>query len=195
MKPTDATRPTGADLVQRYLNALTNLVTMERAKIIANNSEQDVLQQINSMGASNGIFTSGSDIPDSNGNQLVKDSINSQLMRVQSVQIAQKTTSEVGFSEQETKKLFVGKKVVITKLRSDKGIFSAVMVDSSTGKYRLSPFTASRVKGTINDISFENNLLVIRPSFFARKLVPNRLFIDVQVLDLETMAPNIDISL
>jgi hypothetical protein len=183
-----------AELIQSYINALTNLVSMEQAKYAAEVSEQTILQGLNSIEKNNGLYLTPDDISTDIGERVVKDSVNAHLTKVQSEQIIDAVQNEVTRLEDETKKIYIGKKVTITIQNPKSDIVDAVMLDKITNEYRISKYNAKKIKGTIENISFHDNLLVIKPTLTARFIVPNRILIHIYVINLETMTPNIKIQ-
>jgi hypothetical protein len=181
------------ELVQCYINALINLVAMERAKFAANQSEETVMSNLNSLGASNGIYITPADIPQNIADRVVGASVNAHLTKLQSEQIAKATKSEVAYSETETKNKYINKKVTITRLIKNNDSIEAVLVDK-LGNYRVSNYTGNKITGTITDISFEKNVIVIKPTKLSRLITPNRIQFHAYVINLDTMQPNINIT-
>ncbi len=194
MKEDISKQPKGSDLIQKYINALTTLITTERAKIAAEQTENRFLGQMESLGARNGVYLTPDEIPAEQGEHLLKESFNAHLTKVQSEQIISKSESEVARLQEQARKEYIDKRVTIEVLENGSKPLDAVYLDKRSGQYRISEYTAKKFKGTIQDISFENNLLVIKPSLAARTLTPNRVFIQVYVLDLETMTPNVAVD-
>ena len=190
----DIVKLDNSDLIQCYINALTNLVSMERAKYAADVSEQTVLNELSNLNRSNGIYVRADDISEEAGQRVLKESVNAHLTKVQSEQIVSAAQAEVARLEEETKKKFVGKKVQISVRDKNLDVVDQVLVDKNTGQYRVSKFTAKSIKGTIENISFADNLLVLKPTLKSRMIVPNRLLVHVYVINLEDMTPNIVIK-
>jgi hypothetical protein len=178
-------------LIQSYINALTNIVSMERAKYAANVSEQTVLNELNNLDKSNGLYVRADDISQEIGQRVLKESVNAHLTKVQSEQIVSTAQAEVTRLEEETKKEFLGKKVQISIKDKKLDVVDQVLIDKSSGQYRVSKFTAKSIKGTIENISYADNLLVIKPAIISRMIVPNRVLVHVYVINLENMTPNI----
>ena len=194
MNNSNLAKPKNPDLIQSYINALTNLVSMDRAKYAAKQSEQDLMQGLGSLGVSNGIYLTSDDIPAEFGDKVVRDSVNAHLVKIQSEQISQATIAEVSRAELEANKLYIGKKIQITIDDRESDVVDAVYLDSNSSNYRVSKYNAKKIKGTIEEISFKNNLLVIKPTLAARLIVPSRVFIHVYVINLDLMKPNISIG-
>jgi hypothetical protein len=183
------------ELIQSYINALANLVAMERAKNVAIESEAGVLSNLSNLGASNGVFTTPDDIPQNMAENVVKASVNAHLTRVQSQQIAQAAHYEITQSEANIKNTYLSKKIMVQLKDKNADIVDAVLVDNQTGEYRVTKYNATKIKGTIQDVSLENNLLVIKPTKMASLITPNRIFIHVYVIDMQTMTPNISLEI
>lgn len=181
-------------LLQSYINAISNIVTMQTANFLAEDYEKEIVNNLGSLNTRNGVFITTSDIPDGRAEKFVKDSVNAHLAKVQSNQIKSVTVQEIERLKTDTLRRFKGKKINIIKINSKSDIFDAVYLDSETGGYRISKYTAKSIKGTVEDISYEDNLLVIKPSYFSRILAPNRILIHVYVLDIQTMEPNINVK-
>lgn len=182
-------------LVQLYIDALTNIITSMRAKNAANLSEEELLQNLRSLGTRNGVYMTPDQIPQDQVDGFVKESVNAHLTKVQSQQLEQTTSGIVSQSEQEAKTKYVGRKVVVTKINTKSDVFDAVYADQQyQGGFRISKYTGKQVKGKIRDIVFDKNLLVVEPSFLAKKLTPNRLFIHAYVVNLDDMTPDVTIS-
>lgn len=186
---------TGENLVQLFVNSLTNLTSMYKAKHIAESKETDLYSSLNSINPNNGVFISSEDISPDISDQFVKQSVDAHLSKVQSEQISHATLNEIKFLESETKYTYIGRRVIIKILDKNSDVVDAVMFDKSTNQYRVSKYNSKIIKGKIQDISFENNLLIIKPSFIARSIVPNRVFIHIYVLNLEEMKPSISIQI
>ncbi len=194
MKQNISKQPQGSELIQRYISALTNLITMEKAKSIAEQKESQFLEQINSLGARNGVYLTSEEIPSNQGETLLKESFNAHLTKVQSEQIINKTEMEVQHLLQTTKQEYVGKKISIEVVNHISNPIDAVYLDKKMNQYRVSEYKVKKLKGTIQDISFDNNLLVIAPTYSAKLLTPNRTLIYVYVVDIQTMNANITIK-
>jgi hypothetical protein len=167
---------------------------MEQAKYAAEISEQTILQGLNNLEKNNGLYLTPDDISSDIGERVVKDSVNAHLAKVQSNQIVQAAQNEVTRLEDETKKIYIGKKVTITVLDPKSDVVDAVMLDKKTNEYRISKYNAKKIKGTIENVSFHDNLLVIKPTLTAQFIVPNRILIHIYVINLEAMTPDIKIQ-
>jgi len=187
--------PTATELIQAYVSGVGNIITMNRAKISADQTEAKLYDRLGNLGASNGVYITSSDIPLEAGEQFVKDSVNAHLSKIQAQQISNATIDEVATLEQATKKRFIGRKVTISRPSKNIDVIDAVMVDSKTGEYRTSKSTAKKVSGYIQDVSFENNLLILKPTFIASKLTPNRLAYQIYMLEIPTLSANVAITM
>jgi hypothetical protein len=190
-----AMRPYQSELVQNFLSAIGNLVSVERAKIIASQTEQQVIEGLDAIQTSNGLYLTPQDIPQSVAGRVVHDSVNAHLTKVQSEQLAQVALSEVSRLELETKQKFLHKKVIITVNKDCKDAVDAVLDDKNTGEIRVTPYNGKKIKGTIEDLSFENNVIIIKPTLTAKFITPNRHFFHVYVINTQTMTANIHLQL
>jgi hypothetical protein len=191
MNNVDTTELSKNGLIDSYIDAIRNILTMQNATYIAENYEKNVVNDLNNLGARNGVYITKEDIPNDRGEQFVKDSVNAHLSKIQSEQIKNATNIEIDRIKSLALQNYKGKKITINKIDPKLDVFDAVYIDSQTGNYRVSKFTSKSVKGTVEDINYNNNLLVIKPSYLYRKLVPNRILIHVYVLDIDTLQPNV----
>jgi hypothetical protein len=182
------------ELIQSYINAITNLVSVERAKYAADASEQAIMQELGNLDRNNGLYVTSRDITPEIGEKVIKESVNAHLTKIQSEQIIQAASEEVARLEYEIKKVFVGKRVTVIVNSHNLDVVDQIMLDKHSNQYRVSKYTARKIKGTIENISFKDNLLSIKPTFKARMIVPNRILVNVYVLDIQNMTPNISIT-
>lgn len=187
-------KPDFSELLQDYVSALTNLVSIERAKYAADASEEVILRELNSLNRNNGVYVTPGDITPEAGDRILKESVSAHLTKVQSEQVVSAAEQEVTRLESEAKKQFLGKKVTVLVNDPKLNVVDQVLIDKNTNNYRVSKFTAKKIKGTIEKISFRDNLLVLKPTFKARVIVPNRVLVHVYVVNIEDMAPNITIQ-
>lgn len=182
------------ELLQNYVSALTNLVSIERAKYAADASEQVILRELSSLNRNNGVYVTPGDITQEAGDRIIKESVSAHLTKVQSEQIVQAASDEVERLEGETKKKFLGRKITVLVNDANLDIVDQVLINKKTNDYRVSKYTAKKIKGTIENISFKDNLLVIKPTFSARLIVPNRILVNIYVINLEDMTANISVQ-
>lgn len=182
----------GSELITYFVNAVTNIVTSETAKVAASESEQRVLSGMQQLAGSD-AYTSAGDLTSINVNKLAKDSLNSHLEKVQSEQINQFVAQQLAQLQTEVTKKYTGKKIRIQRIPNYSNQFEAVYVDN--GQPRISPYNGQHINGKIHEAVLEQNILLITPTFLSSKLTPNRIFYRVHVLDLETIQPQVTVDL
>jgi hypothetical protein len=182
-------------LSQLFLDSVTSIVMMQRAKLVAENSEAESINNLANLSAGNGAYITTNDMPKEVGEKFVKDSANAHLSKIQSEQISGATNSMIEQNELEAKKKYIGKKIYVSRIDAGTDVFDAVLVDKNTGQYRVSKYNGQNVRGKIKDISLANNLIVIKPTLSARILTPNRLAINAYVVDPVELKLSVDIDL
>ncbi len=182
------------ELIDYFSDAASSISAMSQAQNIAEVYESSVVNNLNNIGANNGVYITPSDIPLEQGEQFIRDSANAHLTKVQASQITQKTHQTIANLEIDAKSKFLGNKTMITKINSKSACFEAVIYDEKIRDYRVSKYSSRSVKGRIHDLSLENNLLVIKPNYTARLINPNRQLIYVYVINYEKNEPEIVIK-
>lgn len=178
-------------IIQIYVYALTNYVTLMNAKATVNYSEKMLVENIQRFGGDK-HYTSANDIPQEVLNLIAKESINVHLGKAQSNQIDESVENEIYQLQKQAEENFLNRKVVINKL--DKKSIEACYYDPQTGDVRFSIYKPKSIKGKIKSIALVDNTLFIEPGYLARKLNPNRIIFRVQVLNPKDMKPNISIE-
>ena len=182
-------------LSQLFLDSVTSIVMMQRAKLVAEKSEAESISNLANLSAGNGAYITTNDIPKEVGEKFVKDSANAHLSKIQSEQISGATNSLIEQNETEAKKKYIGKNIYVSRIDTGADVFDAVLVDKNTGQYRVSKYNGKNVRGKIKDISLANNLIVIKPTLSARILTPNRLAINAYVVDPVELKLSVNIDL
>jgi hypothetical protein len=188
------THNSSAYLTQIYLDAVTNYIMMLRATNLANQTEQQAVDNLRNLNVSNGAYITANDIPREVGNKFAVDSANAQLSKIQAEQITESTKQVIGQQEEEAKKNFIGRKVIVKKIDPKADVFDAVLLDKKSGQYRVSKYNTKSTKGKIVDINLAKNLLVIKPTYTARLINPNRVFINTYVIDTNNMKMAVEIN-
>jgi hypothetical protein len=173
---------------------MSSLTLVQNAESVANSQEKSIIEQLNSAGTKNGVFVTKNDIPESSEDQLIQASMNAHMSKVQSTQLSEKTIAKVTELEAWARSVFIGTKVTIKKLNSKSDCIDAVIFNKQTGEYRTSVYNKSTVKGYINDIQLNKNLLVISPTMTAKFINPNRHLFYVYVVNTQNLTSEITIS-
>lgn len=185
----------GQLLVADFQSAFANLVTMETAKYAAEQSEQATMQTLQTAGANNGIYVTPHDIPANAQEVLVRSSLDAHIKKVQAQQIASYTAAQISQLEIDDIAKYQGKKVQITVRDLEIGAVESYWYDQKTGQESRGVIKAKTIKGTIEELSFKKNLLVIKPLLASRILLSARKYFLVSVINPETLAPLISIDL
>lgn len=188
-----ANTPLHQTLEQYFVDAITNLITADVAKQQAEQSEQTMLANLSYL-SGNGQYTSAQDVMQVDMNRLVKESLNTHLEKTQSQQIDTFVRAKLVELQADAAKQFIGKKVVIKKLQNVLAPFEAVYSGTAIAAPRISPYTGSTIKGLISDLALDQNIILVEPTFMARKLTPNRILYRVHVLDIDSLQPQIDVQ-
>ncbi len=186
----------GSLLIADFQSAIANLITMETAKYAAEQAEQATIQTIETASSpNNGIYVTPYDIPLVSQEWLVQSSLDAHIKKVQAQQITTFTIAQIAQLEAEDKQKYMGKKVRIIVLNSEIGAVESYWVNNQTGQYSQGIIKARVVKGIIEDISFNKNLLIIKPLLASRLLLSARKYFLVAVINPETLEPVVSISL
>ncbi len=178
-------------LVAEFQAAITNLATMYTAQHAAAQSETDTIQTLESMGIGNGVYVTPNDIPDHVKDQLTQSSLDAHLKKVQSEQITTTALQQVSEREAIAKRAYLGKKITFHLEDASFQPFESVWTDKKTGQFKTSVINNRRVSGTIDDLSFEHNLIVLKPLWFSRLFTPGRKYFLVHVINTTTILPAI----
>jgi hypothetical protein len=183
-------------LVSDFISAITNLSTAETAKYVARRTEQETMEALRSVGANtNPVFLTPADIDPQAQAHIARSSLDAHLQKAQSEQISAFTNQQVSQMEASARQTYAGKKVRIAIVDKAFEPIESVWFDKRTGNYRRGVIKKGSIKGSIDEISFGQNRLVIKPSLGGRLLVPDRKFFFVYPVNPETLAPAVKISL
>lgn len=190
-----AIKISGDLLVSSFQTAINNLSTAETAKYVAQQTESRTMQAILSSGASNAIYTTPNDLDEKAKEELLHESLNAHLQKAQSEQISAYANSQVIQLEAEAKKNYIGKKVrIVVKDQKFKPLES-IWQDLRTGEVRNGEVNYKAIKGHIEDLSFERNVLVIQPDWISKLLYKDRKYFLAYVINPDTLKPAIGVEL
>ena len=192
---TPAVVTSGTLLLADFVTAMNNLVTAETAKYMAKRSERETVESIKNAATQSQAYSNPNDIAAAVQADLVKSSLNAHLQKAQSEQIHSFTYQQLAEMEIKAKQNYVGRKVRVTITdRSFKPVES-YWLDSNSGQYRQGVISSKSVKGIIDEINFSKNLLVLKPTFGASLIVPQRKYFAVYPINPETLQPAVELSL
>ncbi len=186
------TKQNDKDLLQYFIDAITNYSALLNAQAAVDYSEKQLIENIKRYGEGN-HYTSAENIPPEALNQIAKESINVHLSKAQSQQIDKSIKPKLYALQEEAERRFVNRKISLTRLNDSS--FEACYYDSNTGKVRFSKYKPGVLKGKLKSISLIDNVLFVEPNFLAKKLNPNRIMFKVQVLQPQTLTPGISVKM
>lgn len=185
----------GPLLIANFETAINNLATAETAKYVAEESEQETMRTINSTTAHNSVYVTPEDLSPEAQAEIVRSSVNAHLQKAQSEQINAFADQQVAEMEALTKQNYVGKKVKVSVLDKKFKPLESVWQDKNTGEVTQGTIKSSSISGVIDDINFEKNVIVLRPSFRDKLLVPDRKYIFVYVINPNTLTSTVELSI
>lgn len=184
----------GDQLISDYLSALVNRSTTYSANNLAKQSEQLAEEYIASTPViSNPLFVTPQDIPENMQSTIAKASLDAHMKKIQAQQIAAKSAQQIQQMELNDKHNYVGKKVEVTILDMDKKPLESYWQNAKTGKITNNTVTKKKVKGIIEDIVFNKNLLVLKPTKLSQLFNPERKFFAIYVINPDTLNPMISL--
>ena len=182
-------------LVADFQTAFVNIATVGTAKFAAQQSEKNAVQTIATAGAANNIYVTPRDIPVGSQDNLAKASLDAHMKKVQAEQIESFSIGQIDRMEIDDRKKYQGKKVQVIVTDFAFQPIESSWFNDKTGEQNNSIVKSKSIKGIVEDIDFENNLLVLKPTLASRVLLPSRKFFLVFVVSPVTLAPAVRISL
>lgn len=185
----------GEQLVADFHSAILNLVTMDFAQAEAKRSEASVTEALQyATSAGNGVYITPGDITPGTADYLVKNSLDAHLKKVQAEQIQTFTLGQVESQQQEALKKYKGRKVRASRVSDSEDTFVPLWADNQTGELKPGKYNGKSVVGFVEDLSFEQNTLVLTPSLSARTINPGRKYFLVAVISLKSLEPAVKIE-
>jgi hypothetical protein len=126
---------------------------------------------------------------------IAKNSVDAHIKKAQATQIQQFTTAQVAQLQQDDIAKYKGRKVRVTRLVDNPNVFAPLWADKYTGELRESQFKGRIITGTIDDLTFGQNVLVLKPMLVSRTMLPGRKYFVVRVIDVQSLAPAVKIDL
>ena len=186
----------GELLISDFISAMTNLSTAETAKYVAQRTEQETMEALRSIGANtNPVFLTPADIDPAAQQHIARASLDAHLQKAQSEQISAFTDQQVGRMEADDRANYRGKKVQVTIIDRDFKPVESVWEDKRTGQVRTGIIKKGSIKGSIEEIDFRGNRLIIKPSLSGRLLVPDRKYFFVYPVNPVTLQSAVQIRL
>ena len=186
---------TGGALVADFTAAMTNLATAETAKYAATKSEEDTIATINAAAPTNAVYVTPEDMSPAMQAAVARSSVDAHLKKVQAEQINSFTAQQVAQTEQDDKQNYIGRKVRVTVIDPEFKPLESYWFNNKTGQEGRGNLKFKTAKGRIEDLSLQNNVLVLKPTWGARLVIPERKFLLVYVVNPKSLQPAVRIDL
>ncbi len=185
----------GARLVSSYQLAIVNLSTAITAEYHAKLSEQRAVNYISNAPVNeNSIYVTPQDIPDHMQDTLANTSMDAHMKKVQAEQISRKTSNDTILLEQLAKRDYAHKKVQVTILEANQHPVESYWQHNKSGKVTTGQVKSKKIKGTIEDINLNKNLLILKPTRLSRTFNPERKLFAIYVINPDSLQPMISID-
>lgn len=181
-------------LIDGFAAGVQDLAAMYSAEQSAASAEQRAQGLVNRLYAQNGLYITPHDIPSDTQTEFAAQSADAQLKKLQSDQISYATRNQVQEQEQQLLRDFKGRKVTFTLVDKSYDPFEAVWFNPQTGQPKTSLLKTRTISGIITDLSLEQNVVMLRPGFWQRRLNPDRKLFLVYIINPATLAPTVQAS-
>lgn len=192
MKHSHDTAASGQQLIADFQSVLLSRATAEAATMEAERTESQLMQQLTD--ASRGVFLNPNSLQEVGSGYVVHASLDAHVKKVQAEQLQSMTQMQIAQLIADDQTRYTSKKVRVTSNDSDFQPFDALWFDQQTG-YRSSPYKKHAIEGYIEEISFDKNMLVIKPKHLMRLINNSLQFYLVYVINPATFKPAVEISL
>jgi hypothetical protein len=182
----------GQQLVSEFQEAVIGLATANAAELEANRTESDLIHHLQAL--SSGRFLQPAAINEHEQADITRTSLDAHFKKVQATQLSQMSAAQLHEKTDKAAKIYRGRRVQITVLPGAKDVIDLIMYDPQRG-YRLSSSNRRIITGIIDEISFEKNALVLRPSLSIRMLNKNLKNYVVYIIDPQTFSPLVSLQL
>ena len=180
-------------LVQDFEVAFNAVSTVQTAEYIAEQSEATLLQDLGN--TSQSAYLQPSTLDPALQQSIVQASLDAHVKKLQAHQLSSMGAAEISRLHKQDHAAFVGKKVSVSSLLKDTASspFDAVWFSPQTG-YRTNPYNKTSIKGTIEEVLLDKNLLVIKPPKSLRIINNDLYHYFVYVINPSTGAPAVTIE-
>ena len=167
-KKTDQVTPTlyDAELVNDFITVQRILGTIEYAQEEAKQTENEMLKKISSYKTDDEVIVNPAHLPVSENDNILRNSFDSQLKKVQSAQLKEHGLSTIRDLQAKNNAKYLNKKVTIKLTDSKYKPFHNHWFNQNTGEDKLSPNKSKSISGKISQINFTENYIVIKPGRF-----------------------------
>lgn len=182
----------GQQLVADFQSTMLALATSDAAQREAIRSEQELLSNL--AASSGGNYLNPNNVGSISNDAVAKASLDTHIKKVQAEQIKSLSASQYKATVEDDNKAYIGKKIRITSLSKDYKPFESMWFDPKTG-YKSYEFNKNSIEGSIEELLFDKNALLIKPKMMRRLFVNDMKFFIVYVINPSTLEPAVDIKL
>jgi len=191
-----AAKLSGARLVADFQAALSNLATAQTAKYVAEQTERATMQSLTSISPhNNAVYITPQDLNSQLQPKLIRASLDAHLQKAQAAQLSAFADEQLSQTEQTDRQQYLGKRVRIRITDTAFKPVESYWWDKSKGQYQQSLIRTGAIKGSLADLVFRKNLLIIKPSLQSRLFLPQRKFFLVYVINPDSLQPAVEITL
>lgn len=175
-------------LLEEFLFAAHELRAMHSAQYAARQSESHAEAILSGIQARNGIYITPNDMSVDDRDEFMLMSADAQLKKQQSYQILAAAQEQIALQENNLRKSFKGIKITFITIDQLYQPFESLWFSPTTNKWDKVQLNTTSVKGIVEDISLSENVVVLKPIYWQRKLNPNRKFLLVYIINPTTLA-------
>lgn len=181
----------GKALIDDYVSAMTNRTTAATASMAASQTEAATLRTLRA--ANPGYVTPG-DLSPALRDMLVRTSLDAHLQKVQAEQINALTETQISQTEAADRQRYIGRKTEVTVLDKSFEPLESYWYSRKTGQANQGTIRSKSVTGIIHDLSFEANVLMLRPTWKSRLILPDRRYIFVYIVNPSSLQPAVSLK-
>jgi hypothetical protein len=185
----------GLLLVNDFQNTQILIGTIEGADYRARMSEEEILSRFSSYKQAEAVLVNPNDLPLKDDAELVRESLNAHIQKVQSEQIKNYGVHTIQDLEHKVDELYLNKKIKILVLDKKLGPIHNSWVDNRTGEPHLGDTRAVTVSGRIAAINLADNYIVIKPTMLRKFLNNSLIEYLVEIINLDSLQPMVSIAI
>lgn len=186
----------GELLLSDYITAYVSTITNDVAKLQAEESENNLMSDLNSLSSGNYLNPGSININNFDQNSVARASLDAHIKKVQAQQLDTITKYQVQNLLETDKNLYFGKKVRVKVILPNKEMppIETIWYSQKTG-YSKSNNQKLEITGFIDEVLLDKNILVLKPSTLG-KFINNRLNgYFVYVIDPTSLKPSVALEL
>lgn len=181
----------GWQLVADFQTAFISIVTSEIVQNEANNSEEDMLQQLSRL-SGGGYLNPGNIDPERQYN-MSRASLDAHIKKIQAQQVEVLKAEQVRNLIEDDEALYIGRKVQVDVLLGSKSPIDGLWFSTQTG-YRSNTLNKKRIKGTVQELLLDKNVLIVKPHLVPKLLNSELESYIVYIIDPDTAEPMVNLT-